>query len=123
MAAQLVMILGLIICIVEGMFFLKHELMDGILKLFIQGTKRIYVCSAMKIVIGLLLLLSVKGANFPILIGLFGWLAIIGGGSTFVIGLEKTKTLMNWFLAKDEHFKRGIAIYGFVVGLLLVIGA
>jgi hypothetical protein len=117
------MILGLIICIVEVMFFLKHELMDGILKLFVQGKKRIYIASAVKILFGLLLLLAVKGSNFPFLIGLFGCLAIVGGGSMFVIGLEKTKALMNWFLAKDEHFKRGLAIYGFVIGLLLVIGA
>ncbi len=120
---KIVMLLGLIICIEEVMFFLKHELMDGILNYFVKGKKRIYAASAFKVIIGIILLLAAKGANFPLLIGLFGCLMVIGGGSTFVIGLEKTKNLMNWFLAKDEHFKRGIAVYGFVFGLLLVIGA
>lgn len=119
---KIVMLLGLIICIEEVMFFLKHELMDGILKYFAQG-KRIYAGSVIKIAFGVLLLIASKGANFPFLIMLFGCLAIIGGGAMFVIKLEKAQALMNWFLAKDEHFKRGIAVYGFVVGLLLVIGA
>ena len=120
---QFVMILGLIICIEEVMFFLKYELMDGVLKFFARGKKRIYVASAMKIIVGVIMLMASRGANFPFLIMLLGCLAIIGGGSTFVMGIERAHALMNWFFAKDEHFKRGIAIYGFIVGLLLVIGA
>lgn len=119
---KLVMLIGLIICIEEVMFFLKYQLMEGIIRWVMVG-KRIYVGAVIKIIFGVILLMASKGANFPFLIMLLGCLTIIGSGATFVMGLDKTKQFMTWILNHDERFKRNLAIYGFVVGLLLVVGA
>ncbi|MFC1809567.1 hypothetical protein ACFL3D_05570 [Candidatus Omnitrophota bacterium] len=116
------MVFGLIICIVEVIFFVKHELMDGMIAYFIQGN-RLYISAGVKGILGIILLVAAGTANVPAIFIALGILTLCGVSTAFIMPREKLVAIMNWFATRSVKFKKGIAIYGFIIGLLLVIGA
>ncbi len=114
--------IGILIAILGVVFATMPALMTKTLE-FVKKGKRVYGAAVIRIVLGGLLLWASPVATImwiPLVIGI---IMVIAGILVFVLGLAKAHAFLDWWEAKSEHVKRGMAIVAAVLGILIIYSA
>jgi hypothetical protein len=114
----LIFIVGLIIFFVGGAILTKPDLHKNLLNFFTKG-KRIYLAAVLRLILGVLFLISALECRYPIVIIIFGILFCIGGILIFVMKSEKIRAIVNWFERKPSSFSRALAILVLLIGAII----
>ena len=90
---------------------------------FIQKGLWLYLAGAIKIVVGIVFLISARECGIPWIIIVLGILTLAGGLSTFMIKMEKWKALLEWIRVKPDIAIRMLGLCGLVFGAVLLYAA
>lgn len=118
----LVRIIGIIIGCLGIVFLISPQTIKGMISFWSQG-KRLYLGGALRILFGLIFLLAVPQCRLAWVIFVIGILALIKALLIFILGLEKMKSLLNWWNNRPPVVLR---LMGFIVlafGVLLLYSA
>lgn len=117
--ALAVKFIGLLIIIMGAVFLFRPE---AIRKLwaFFEKDKRLYLAGAVRIIFGIIFLLSASQCRLRGFIAVLGLLFLLSGMLIFFIGPDKIKVVLRWWSEKPLFVLRLAAIMIIGLGVLIV---
>src|SRR5262245_13476745 len=91
----------------------------GIARLF-ESQSGLYVAAAIRIVLGLALVLAASGARAPAAVRVIGVVILAAGLLTLVIGLDRARAILEWLVASGPVWTRLAGAVAIAFGSLLL---
>ena len=85
--------------------------------------KRLYIGCIFRILIGIIFLSAASQSRIAWVIVTVGILALIGGLTFFILGLERVKTMLSWWHGRSLLVLRILALLAIAVGALILYSA
>ena len=85
---------------------------------FFQTPTMIYVAAALRVAIGVVLILAAAGSRVPIFLRLLGGFIIVGGALTPFFGARYAYTILDWWKQEGPGLVRVFAIISLLLGVL-----
>jgi len=117
-----VMIIGIIFMIVGVVSLLQPNLMKRIMEFFKQG-KRLYFAGIIRFALAIVFLLAARECDITWVIATFGILFIISGLLIFMLGLERLKSIIDWWQKQSFLLLRVAALLALVFGAIIIYSA
>lgn len=111
--------LGIIFILVGFIYLLKPDVMKSIMEFFKQG-KRLYFAGVIRFVLAIIFLLGARECDITWVIVVFGILFLVGGLLIFILGLEKLRSMIDWWQKQPVLFLRAIALITLAVGVIVI---
>jgi hypothetical protein len=83
----------------------------------------LYVAVAFRAVVGVLLLAAASGTRFPWIVGAIGVLSVAAAVTLPVLGYERLRKQVDWWMARPDGFVRGWSVAACLFGAFLVLAA
>jgi uncharacterized protein YjeT (DUF2065 family) len=115
-------IIVIIIIFMAIMYMLKPHIMKKLMEFFKQG-RRLYLVGLARFVLAVIFLLGATQCGIVWLIIAFGILFIISGLLIFALGLEKVKSILDWYLSQPLFILRLLALIALALGAIIVYAA
>jgi len=117
-----VKIIGIVIIIAAIVYLLKPGVAKRLLEFFKQG-KRMYFAGLIRLALAVVFLLSATQCSKPKVIAAFGILFLISGLLVFTLGLEKLKSIIDWWQEQSVLLLRVIAVITLAIGAVIIYSA
>ena len=114
--------LGIIIALVGIIYFLRPDVMKWLMEFFKQG-KRIYFAGLIRFALAIVFLVAARECKHSWVIFAFGILFIISGLLIFMLGLEKLKSIIDWYQKQSVLLLRVIAVIALALGGVIIYSA
>ena len=115
----LVRLVGMILVAIGIVFLLSPKRMRQWMVSCEKGV-RPYMMGALRILVGILFLLVAPQSRVVWVIVTIGILALLGGITIFIIGLERFKSMLRWWHGRPLLFLRLIALLAIGFGMLIL---
>ena len=122
MLLVLAKLIGLLILGVGVWFLIQPSAVKRVLDFFLEG-KRIYAKGAIRAVLGLLILLAVPSAHHGAVLLVLGVMMSTSGILVFLIGLERIRTLLEWWKGSSVTVFRVMALLAMFIGAMILYSA
>lgn len=117
-----VKIIGIVIVALATAYLLKPDIMRYLMEFFKEG-KRIYFAGLIRLVLAVVFLLAARECDITSVIIIFGLLFLISGLLTFIIGLERVKSIIDWYQEQSLLVLRLLALVTFFIGVVIIYSA
>ena len=117
-----VRVIAILISAFGIIFILKPHLLNQIMSSLAQG-KRIYAAAVIETLMSVILLLAASEARKVGWIVLLGVIYLLGGILTFVLGLEKVKSIIDWWQSRSILVLQFWSILLLLFGVLILYSA
>ncbi len=117
-----VKIIGIVINSIATVYLLKPQFMKQIMEFFKQG-KRIYFAALLRLVLAVVFLLAARECDITWVIVLLGILFLISALLIFILGAEKVKSILDWYLKQSLLVLRLFALIALAVGAIIIYAA
>ncbi|MDP9141246.1 MAG: hypothetical protein M3O62_10695 [Pseudomonadota bacterium] len=87
---------------------------------FVLTPAGLYSAAAFRVVVGVVLVVAAAASRMPGTVRVLGVLILIGGIATPLIGVDRVRTLIDWWSALGPMFMRAWAGLAVVLGLFVV---
>jgi hypothetical protein len=118
----IVKIIGIIMTSVATVYLLKPQVMKRLIEFFRQG-KRIYFAASLRLVVAVVFLLAARECDITWVIVLLGILLLISALLIFILGAEKLKSILDWYLKKSLLVLRILALIALALGAITIYAA
>ena len=118
----IVKIIGIVIVAFGIAYLLKPDIMQFLMEFFKEG-KRIYFVGLIRFVLAIVFLLAARECYITPVIALFGILFLISGLLIFALGLEKVKSIINWYQEQSILVLRLLALVTLAIGVVIIYSA
>ena len=92
---------------------------DDIARLFADKTG-LWVATAIRAVLGLGLLAAAEDSKAPALLRILGGLILIVGAATLLLGLDRHRRMIDWWLARNRTIQIAWGAAAFALGVFLI---
>jgi len=114
--------LGILIALVGIIYFLRPDVMKWLMELFKKG-KRIYFAGLIRFALAVVFLVAARECKHSWVIFAFGILFIISGLLIFMLGLEKLKSIIDWYQKQSVLLLRVVAVIALAIGAVIIYSA
>jgi hypothetical protein len=118
----LVKVIGIFIACMGAVIILNPQIMKNMVMFWRQG-KKLYFAGVLRILFGVIFLLSVSRAKIPVVMLVFGIFSLIAGILVFILGLEKIRGMLDWWQKRPNGILRLMALLVLILGFLIVYSA
>ena len=115
-------IIGIVIVFFAIIYLLKPDILKRLLEFFKKG-KRIYLAALIRLTFAVLFLLDANECKMPWVIIAFGILFLLSGLLIFILGVEKTRTMIEWWQKQSTLLVRIIGLIALAIGALIIYAA
>ena len=119
---NVIKIFGIMFITLAVWFFIDTKMPLKISSIFIKGS-RIYIAAAFRILLGIVFLLAANYCSKPWIIDIIGIIMLISGISIFAMGLEKARSILQWFQNRPAGFLRLPSVILFIIGVFSIYAA
>jgi len=113
-------IIGMLMVGMGILIMAKPVTVKKLLEFWKEGN-RLYGMAAIRIVIGVIILLAARESTIPWIVVVIGTLPIIGGIIIPIMGLEKNKKIMEIWQGKPNKMYRQLSVVPIAIGALLIL--
>jgi len=92
---------------------------DDIARLFADKTG-LWAATAIRAVLGLGLLAAAEDSKAPALLRILGGLILIVGAATLLLGLDRHRRMIDWWLARNRTIQIAWGAAAFALGVFLI---
>ena len=117
--ATVIKIIGILIILMAILYLIKPDALKWLIN-FIKKGKRIYFIALLRFALAVLFLLAARDCYIPAGIIAFGILFIISGSLILILGAEKIRTILEWYLKQSALFLRILALIALAIGALII---
>lgn len=117
-----VKIIGIVIVFAAIVYLLKPGVMKWLMEFFKQG-KRLYFAGLTRLVLAVVFLVAARECEKFWVIFAFGILFLISGLLVFILGLEKLKSIIDWYRKQSVLLLRVIAVIALALGAVIICSA
>ena len=114
--------LGILIALVGIIYFLRPDVMKWLMEFFKKG-KRIYFAGLIRFALAVVFLVAARECKHSWVIFAFGILFIISGLLIFILGLEKLKSIIDWYQKQSVLLLRVVAVIALAIGGVIIYSA
>ncbi|MBA7641618.1 hypothetical protein ES703_49303 [subsurface metagenome] len=114
--------LGIVFALAGIVYLLRPDVMKWLMEFFKQG-KRIYFAGLIRFALAIVFLVGARECKRFWVIFAFGILFIIGGLLIFTIGLERFKSIIDWWQKQSLLLLRVMALITLAVGAVIIYSA
>ena len=114
---------GLIICFLCIWGLVVPSRLIGFVKDVANRPPGIYVAVAVRVVLGVALLVAAPSSMFPLLFSVLGGVTLAAAAGLVIVGRAGMRRLVSYFAGMPSGFVRVWLVLGFAFGALLVHGA
>lgn len=115
----LVKLIGLLIVAMGIIFLLSPKVLKQYIAFWKQG-KKIYALGVLRLLIGVVFLLTASQCRLVGVILTLGILILLKGIAIFVLGLEKIKSMLDWWGRKSPLVFRLLSLVALAIGALIL---
>jgi len=115
----LVKLVGIIVVAIGIVFLLSPNRMRQWM-VFCEKGVRPYIMGTLRILVGIVFLLAAPQSRLVWIIVTIGILALIGGITFFILGLERVKSMLRWWQGRSLPVLRLIALLAIAFGMLIL---
>ena len=119
---KVILVLGVAVLLIGIAYLLKPDVVRWLLRFFRQG-KRIYFVGLIRFALAIVFLLAARECDITWAIAAFGILFLISGLLIFVLGLEKVKSILEWWEGKSVLTLRLLALVTVAIGAAIIFSA
>lgn len=117
-----IQIIGIFFVCAAIVYLLKPEILKHLMVFFREG-KRLYLVGLIRFALAVIFLLGARECDITWVIVVFGILFIISGLLVFTLGLEKLRSIIDWYQSQPLLLLRVIAVIALVFGALIIYSA
>jgi hypothetical protein len=118
----LVKVMGIFAASMGLMIIINPEVTKGVIAYWQRGTN-IYAVGLLRVILGVVFLLSVPHArNWEAIFGL-GVILLLSALLLFALGLGKAKEILDWWGKRPHYFLRLMGILACAIGVLIIYSA
>ena len=114
--------LGVVFFLLGLVYLIKPVVFKRIMEFFKQG-RRIYFAGLIRFVLAVVFLLGARECDVAWVIAAFGVLFIISGLLVFTLGLDRLKSIINWYQQQPVLILRVVALIVMIVGAIVFYSA
>ncbi len=114
--------LGIVFALAGIVYLLRPDVMKWLMEFFKQG-KRMYFAGLIRFALAIVFLVGARECKQFWVIFAFGILFIIGGLLIFTIGLERFKSIIDWWQKQSLLLLRVMALITLAVGAVIIYSA
>ena len=114
--------LGILIALVGIIYFLRPDVMKWLMEFFKKG-KRLYFAGLIRFALAVVFLVAARECKHSWVIFAFGILFIISGLLIFILGLEKLKSIIDWYQKQSVLLLRVVAVIALAIGAVIIYSA
>ena len=111
MMALLIILFGALTLMAGIVMVIKPDMIFGVLRNHVDKLELQILAVAVRLVLGVLLIVQSHVSKFPLAIEILGWLTIVAAIGLAVIGRHNFRRLMSWALSLTRPYAR---VGGFV---------
>ena len=115
----LVRLVGMILAAIGIVFLLSPKRMRQWM-VFCEKGLRPYMMGAVRILVGIVFLLAAPQSRVVWVIVTIGILALLGGITIFILGLERMSSMLQWWRGRSLPVLRLIALLAIALGVLIL---
>jgi uncharacterized protein YjeT (DUF2065 family) len=115
-------VIGTVIVCIGLVYLIKPEVLKNFMRFFAKGS-RLYLAALVRLALAIVFFSGARQCGVRWVIVLFGLLFLLSGLLIFMLGLEKAKSIINWYQKQPVFIFRVIAIIVLSVGLIIVYAA
>ena len=116
---KVILVIGILIGLCGVVALIRPDFYRKALKFFMHG-KLVYIAAGLRIVLGVVFLISALSCSIPWIIIIFGILFLAAGITMFAVKLEKLKNMLDWFGQRSPLAIRLFAVIALVIaGIIL----
>jgi len=116
----LIILFGLLIIVMAGALMFQPKQLAGFL-LKNSGERWLQVLAvAVRIVMGVTLILYAAASRYPLAFQIIGWIAVVAGVVLAVIPPARFKKMIHWAFSKFGRYTRIAALFAVILGAFLI---
>ena len=115
----IVKLMGIVMVAIGVIYFVKPATMKKIADYFLKE-QRLKIGGVISIIIGVIFLGTASKCAIPLVVTLFGILALAKGIVIFALGQQKIKTMLDTLTKKTPKTIRGFALIEIILGIVLI---
>ena len=113
---------GIVVLLLGIVYLLKPDVVKWLMRFFRQG-RRIYFAAVIRLALAVVFLLAASECDIRWVIVTFGIIFLISGVLIFVMGTERIRLLLDWYLKQSAFIFRIIALLVMAVGAIIIYSA
>jgi uncharacterized protein YjeT (DUF2065 family) len=114
--------IGTFIVCMGLVYLIKPGVIRILIQFFAKG-RRLYLAAFVRFVLATVFFIGARECGVTWLIITFGAIFLLSGLLIFILGLEKARGILNWYLKQPDFIFRILASIVLIVGLLIVYAA
>jgi hypothetical protein len=118
---QLALVLSACVAIIGAIGLVHPAALVGLARHF-ETPAGLYQAAALRIVLGLALLLAAPSSRAPVVIRVLGGAVLVAGFITPFFGAERARAMVDWWSSQSDVVKRAWAGFPLALGCFLVWG-
>ncbi len=115
----LVKLFGIVIVAMGSIFTFNPQALKQVFSFWQQGN-RVYLVGVLRILIGIVLLMAASQCRLIWVVVTLGLLVLIKGVLIFILGIEKIKSMLNWWGQRPLGILRLMGLIALSIGALLL---
>jgi uncharacterized protein YjeT (DUF2065 family) len=115
-------IIGTFIVCMGLVYLIKPEVIKAIISFFSKGV-RLYFAALVRFALAIIFFMGAKECKTTWIIVTFGIIFLLSGLLIFMLGLERARGILKWYLEQPSFILRTLAIVVLSVGLIIVYAA
>ena len=115
-----IILLGIFIFIMAGAMTLRPKLFIDTMLRYAETAWMQILAAAVRIAIGVVLVLYAGQTHFPLTLQIIGWIAIAAGVIIALMPAAKFIQLVNWALGRFSRYTRIAALFAVLFGAFLI---
>ena len=118
----IIKVIGTVIVCIGLVFLIRPEIMRATTRFFSKGS-RLYLAAMVRFALAIVFIMGARHCGIRWVIVLFGLIFLLSGLLIFMLGLQKAKGIIRWYLEQPKFISRVVAGIVLVVGLIIVYAA
>ena len=118
----IIKVIGTTIVCIGLCFLILPEIMRATTRFFSKGS-RLYLAAMMRFALAIVFIMGARHCGRTWIIVMFGLIFLLSGLMIFMLGLQKAKVILRWYLEQPKFISRVAAGIVLVVGLIIVYAA
>jgi len=118
----IIKVIGTVIVCIGLVFLIQPEIMRATTRFFSKGS-RLYLAAMVRFALAIVFILGARHCGIKWVIVLFGLIFLLSGLLIFMLGLQKAKGILRWYLEQPKFISRIVAGIVLAVGLIIVYAA
>ena len=115
-------IIGIAIVVTGIAYLFRPDIMKRLMEFF-KKDARIYIAGLVRFVLGVVFLLAARECDRSAIIGALGVLFLAGGVLIFILGSERMRRILEWWLTKPVWIMQILAVVTAAFGALIIYAA